>query len=338
MADSLVFVIEEAAGSNPIRVELKDHDLPFGRPRKGGAFDFGGPVNVEDILLDGRSTPIIHTKQADQHPTIVKGHLRDRFGGVIGHARDQMEQLERIRRRMRVVRLSIARYSWTAFLREAKFPFEGESDFPYELTFRVLKGVSASQRRTLPKLTAPADMMARARTLLISSQAAFLVLALTRVSRAEAALAFDKAVAAVAEAEIAAHSYEQVSGRGEKESAALVARCQDAKTKCDALITTVQSVTPSTLIRADAGSSSACLSAQATTVNAANDVKADLRTIQQAARERVRKATRLYRVSMGDTAESIALDKLGSGGRAAELGLRPGDLDKPGKYIRIPVA
>lgn len=340
MADPLIFVIEEASGTSPIRVELQDHDLPFGRPRRGGAFDMGGPVNIEDILLDGRSTPIIHTKQADQHPTVIKGHLRDHFTGIKGHAQAVRSDIEKIRSRMRPLKLSISNLTWTAFLRESKFPYEGDNDLTYELTFRVLKGVGVQTKSASddPMALAPADLMATARALLVADQAAFLALSLSRVARTQLALAFDNAARAANAARNAAQDFENAGKQASREANNMIARCQDVKSKCDALISVVQALSPATgLTQQAAGSVSTFTLRQIATVADAADVKATMRTLQLTARQRIRKTSKLYQIAADDTIESIATSQLGSASRSAELGLRTNDLI-PGKYIRIPVS
>lgn len=334
----LSFAIAQKTGSDKIRVELQDHDLPFGRARKGAAFDLGGEVITNEAFLDGRVSPIIHTRYEDFEPTVVKGHIRDHFTGDSGHAYEVRQQLEALKSRKGLVDLSIGKLHWVAFFKKAKFGYEGESDITYELTFRVVEGPQTSPKDPAPfgPALAPVDMMTNARAALAADRAAFLAISLSRVAAAQLRLAFDNLDSSLDDATSAASDFEAAATSSSAN--ALTARCQDAKDKCDALMAAAQAYAAADAVpRVTAGAMAAYQQQQSTTCVDALTTRAQLQNLQISARQTVTKGTRLYRVVAGDTVESIATDKLGSKARAAEIGYKPQDL-VAGRFIRIPAA
>lgn len=335
--EPLVFVIEQRTGSDRKRIELADHDLPFGRPRKGAAFDLGGDVETNDVKLDGRTSPIIHTRYEDFHPTVVKGHLRDHFSGIQGAAHSTRRELERLKSRKGLVTLSIGKLTWVAFFKGAKFGYEGENDLTYELTFRVVEGPqSKAQTFTDPVVLAPVDLVANARAALAIDRAAFLAISLSRIAATQIFLAFDNLDSGLDQAESAARDLENDASTAT--ASAMSARCQDAKAKCDALLAAAQAYAAADAVpRPTAAAMGAYQQQQANACQGALETRAALQRLQISSRQIVVRGKRLYRVVAGDTLESIAMDKLGSKARAGEIGYRQPDL-KPDRFILIPAA
>jgi hypothetical protein len=245
------FVIEEAQGPNPLRVELLDHDLPMGRPRKSPAFELGGPVEHQAIFLHGRTEPIIHVAQARFHPTVVKGHFRDHFTGEPGRAFARVETLERIRRRARLLSLSWGRLRWTAFLEDAKFPVEGPYDLAYELRFRVLLGPTAPSTFTAAKAeTAPADLTARVRAILERRRLQMLATFLTTTARGPLRKAFETADTALTVVEQSAAAFEAETRNVASQATALIGAAESARGPVKSLELTVRSATPESSLQA----------------------------------------------------------------------------------------
>lgn len=358
MADT--FTIEEAAGADRIKVVLQDHDMPFGRPRRSDAFELGGPVNREKIYLDGRPEPIIHARQAQEAPIVIRGHLRDRFTGQPGDAYATVKQLERIRHRMRLLKLTWWEMTWTAFMAEAKLPVQGTSDFTYEIHFDILSGPSTEPAdnpdRMFGPQAAPADLSAQIRDMLIADRLKMAALFLSRTMLDPLSAAYDALDRALSTVEDAAAAFETAKAVANAESQRLIGKCEETKKRCDDLQTAMDDVTStdssssadgaatgtasalqSSLTSSTAGAEAAYWAWLCQAIINLQTTRDTMRTLQLTARRRINSTTRLYVVADGDTLEKIAIQQLGSASRANDLGLRPADL-KTGRVIRIPLA
>jgi nucleoid-associated protein YgaU len=359
MADQ--FIIEEQTGSDPIKVVLEKHELPFGRPRRGAAFELGGPVNHEAIFLDGRIPPIIHAKQPGFHPVVIKGHFRDRFDANPGQAWGFVQQLERMRQRMRPLKLTWWQLTWMAFMDDGKFPVEGSSDFTYEMKFRILVGPGtqqnsdASDRKLLGMTASPADLTAQVRAMLAEDRVRMIGFVLMHTAATALDAAFANVDAALSNVEDAAAAFENAPARADAEAKGLIGKAEEAKQRCDDIQTIADSFSATATANAlsDVANSSAAALGTVLTTSTADaqnaywawltqtildmDTTRDaLRTMQFTARQRINAASRIYVVADGDTLERIAEVTLGSATRAHELGYRPTDI-KSGKKLRIPV-
>lgn len=332
------FIIEEVTGQGRLKVELVEHDVPMGRPRKGGAFDLGGIAERDIIHLHGRKTPIIQTKQNQFRPTIIKGHLRDSFYGQgLGRAQSIMADIERIRDRMRRLELRWGPFRWSAFLHEAKFPIEGEGDIPYELTFDNLLGPSQQAiRRPADSRTAPADLVAQVRA---QFNAYALTITLVRISAgvaARIAASFSALDHALDEAEQSAGLFD-VAKQLERQSAAkgIIARIGDVKQKVADFLVEVAQLNRDVLLDPIAGQKALFSQFVHDAQSQMTAVLDGIRTAELTAARAVRQNKKLYRVGVGDTLESIAIAELGSSLRANDIGVRPEDL-RPGALISLP--
>lgn len=357
MADQ--FIIEEAEGPDPITVTLEKHEMPFGRPRRGAAFDLGGPVNHDEIWLDGRTTPIIHAKQAQFHPIILKGHFRDRFKENDGDAWAFVQKLESIRGRMRPLKLSWWNLTWKAFMADGKFPVEGTSDFTYEMHFKILEGPGAQQKEKDPDAllqmtSAPSDLAAQVQQMLSADRLKIIGFFVLHTAANAINSAFDNVDAAMTNLQDAAAAFENAPASANAEAQALISKATEASNRCSDLSTALDNLNAPSLsagadgiapsgpaapggVLADTSATSqnaywAWLTATWIDILTAQDA---LRTMRFTARQRINKATQIYIVADGDTLESIAEAKLGSASQAQLLGYKPGDL-KRGRQIRIP--
>lgn len=342
MADS--FVIEEATGSDRIRVVLENHDLPQGRPRRGAAFNLGGKVERTVIRLDGRTTPIIHARYPDFHPTKVQGHLRDHLAAQVGHAKSQMRALERLRQRMRAVTCTWSDLRWTAFLEETNFGVEGDGDITYELNFDVIQAPGTDAGAVGARVeSAPADLAAQARALIAEDMAKMAALAITSAVENTYAQALASVDASLANLADACADFESADTRLTAPALAVLGKAAEAQAQIGAALQTGAMLLASgggdvlTLLTTDVAAQVAAWWAWAYGLELDLSSVADgVRTIAFTARQRINATTRLYVVKQGDTLESIARGMLGSAARATEIGYRPSDI-QPGRTIRIPL-
>lgn len=357
MADE--FRIEELTGTDPQSVVLTGKELPFGRPRRGGAFDLGGPVNHDTIYLDGRIEPIVHAKQAQFHPVHLKGHFRDRFTGDIGRAWAFVQSLERIRNNMRLLRLSWWQLTWTAFMADGKFPVEGTSDFEYEIRFTILSGpttqpTGTDDDRLLNMTTSPADLAADARAMLAADRANMEAVFWTHVAASSIDRAYAGVDTALSAVEDSAAAFEGAPARADAQAKQLIAKAEEAKNRCDdvqALMDGFSAPAASSSASDPRGPTveeqlgvltSSSAESQATywawlrqaAVNLLM-AKDSMRKMQYTARQRINAAKKLYTVAEGDTLETIALKNRLPASKATEMGYRQADLTV-GRTIRIP--
>jgi hypothetical protein len=337
MAD--VFVIEEATGSDRRRVELREYDLPHGRPRKGAAFELGGPVENNKIWLDGRSDPIIHTHQPRNRPLVIKGHFRDHLWAIEGHARAMMSRLEEMKFRARELTITWENIQLRVFLEETKFGVESINDITYELNFTVIIGASSEQRqRKNEDIEAPVDLVALARARVAQMRAEADAAFLADMILLNLTTAFDAADEAMAAAEQAAQQFEDAGDRVASIPLELVARCDQVKARMDDLrqivLTTVDDVAIDVI---NVASLAGWWMLRDDLMVVCTEVDDAMRALQLTARRSLTKAARTYTVKVGDTLESIARDLLGNPARASDIGLQPHDL-QPGRTIHLPEA
>ena len=331
----LAFAIEET-GNNPLKVVLDNHDAPMGAPRKEAAFQLGGENARKLIRLQGRTTPVIHTEQTQYVPHAIKGHLRDHFGGIDGHAQDTQQKLEKIRHNMRICNLTCGVWSWVAFPQNFIFGVEGPNDITYELHFDVLSAPGfKAQARTKKAETAVYDIAAAMRADLAAQKAAMLAEFLTVETFATFETAFDTLDTAIDAVEQAATAFENAPAKADAEATFLRSKASDAKDKADALVSVLQGADPSALTSTDEGDVASFQRAQYAALESLQDALLVLWRIQFTANQRIRSTTRIYQVAPGDTLEQIAALQLGSAARAQDLGYKPSDLI-PGRLIRIP--
>ena len=350
------FVIEELTGTDPIKVTLEEHELPFGRPRRGGAFDVGGPVNHDKIYLDGRIPPIIHAKQPQFHPVHIHSHFRDRFKAEPDRAWGFVQQLEQMRQNMRLLSLTWWKLTWTAFMADGRFPVEGTGDFTYEIRFEILSGPSTKpyvdDDRLLRLTSSPADLAAETRAMFAADRAAMLAVFLSRISFNVVDDAFANVDTALGLVEDAAASFESAPARADAEGKRLIGRAEEAKSRCDDLQAQLDNLNVTNSASATASGTAAALASVLTSpaadaeaaywawlYAAAADVlagKDNLRKMQYTARQRINATKKLYVVADGDTLERIALANGLPASKANDLGYTAADL-KVGRTLRIPI-
>jgi len=348
-------IIEETTGRNPEKLELQDHDAPMGgRPRKGPSLSLGGDAERNLIYLDGRDTPIIHTKQVRLLPTEIKGHFRDHFKGEAGHARAQVEKMMRILSRQAIVKLTLSDMNWLGFMKSAVPGFEGmqegaapgsqaSSDWTYEMKFDRLKGPFGQTQQKAPQQraeTAPADFAAQVRAALAQDRAAMLAALIVLSVQEAIATAYENIDSSLDALEQAASAFESAPGRAEDEGRRMVGRAETVKQRCADLYAYLTG-SASAAVLDDPGVDYVTeweIAVYAALSNL-SDARDAMRSIQFTARQRARQNKRLYTVAPGDTLESIALRELKNAGRAGELGIQPQELrNLAGKLIRIPEA
>jgi hypothetical protein len=145
---------------------------------------------------------------------------------------------------------------------------------------------------------------------------------------------------------IEAQRFEEVATSRPTQPRNLIARCQETQARLSDMVSmvTVNQLTGDplddevdVLERVTAASLYRWWAFRDDCVYAATEIGDVMRQVQATARRRMLKADRLYLVKTGDTLESIAMARLGSPGRAGDLGIQPQAL-LPGKFIRIPEA
>lgn len=341
-----VFIEEDIAGG--LRAELRDADGPFGRPRDTVGFNLGGTLEHTAIYLPGRDTPIFQIKQARERDFVLRGafrdHLRAQDLGAADptHAADQVELLERIRRRGNPVTVTRGADQIFGILAETDFGFEGDHDITYELTFKVSSrgGVAPDpQPATQTRTASGADLAQAIADDLAEHRARFAALAADAQSRAAQAAvlnALDLAAAAVSDVVVAAAALESTpTAPSFGDVARLDGLARAAQTAVGGFAAAVALSAPALAAGGTPVNVVATWQAVYPAAYAVTGWQDDLRTIRADNRARVRRAARLYTVRDGDTLESIAREQLGDASRAGELGVRADEL-RPGLVIRIP--
>lgn len=332
----LAFVIEET-GQDPLKVTLDNHDAPMGAPRKQAAFNLGGENARKLIRLTGRTTPIIHTEQTKYTPHVIKGHLRDHFAGIDGHAQDTQQKLEKIRHNMRICNLTCGVWSWVAFPQNFTFGIEGPNDITYELHFDILAAPGfKAQARAKKVETAVYDIIAEMRTDLAAQKAALLAQFLVIDTFATFETAFETLDGTMDSLQQAATAFENAPAKADAEATFLRSKASDTKDKANAIRDTLNGADPtSDLTSVDEGDIASFQREQYATLELLQELLLVLWRVEFTANQRIRSTTRLYQVAPGDTLEQIAALQLGSAARAQDLGYKPSDLIA-GRLIRIP--
>lgn len=336
--ETLAFVIEQTTGTDPIKVSLENHDAPFGSARQSALFNLGGRNEATKVRLDGRQTPIIHTKYTVWAPNVVKGHLRDHFTGVDGHGQDIVKKLQDILDDQKQVKLTCGPWTWIAFPDEFTLPVEGENDFTYELKFEILSrpGYQQPERDEDGILPYPTDLTAEIRAELAAARAALLAQQIIVAIQFALSIALDSLDQALADAVSAATSFENANLPALAESVAMGSAAHTVKVACDDVTAELSSLTPSNaLVPTDDASGASFQAAQLAMMDILDECRSRMYSVRLTANKRISAVSKVYTVAPGDTIDSIAQQQLGSAARASELNLRPQDL-RPGRKIRIP--
>lgn len=346
MADNSVSVIiEEIGPSPPLRVELLDTDLPFGRVRQISAYETGGTTELpgeDGIHLPSSGRVVFQPLFIKRRPLVIRGAFRDSQKATKGHAKDMRNQLKLVQSRANIVRILILNNldgvnneEYQGFLKDTKFGEEGPGDITYELSFSIAVDSEATQEKvTLPTPKDNSDAVRQMQEEVsgIGSSLAFAI-PLAKLIVATLIVGVDKALASLlSDLEFAAR------GIASTRLAAIDTSAAVASAELAGLRTAMLELSPSSLRTPN---NSAALTALA--VDRFNSlvtilhIQGGLRDIRRGVALASRRVVRLYQVRDGDTLESIAQSQLGSRARAGDLGIQEYDL-KPGSVIRIPEA
>ena len=340
----LKFVIKETVGQNRVTVTLDNHDSPFGAPRKHEIFALGGENERHLIRLDGRQTPIIHTRYTMWEPAVVKGHLRDHFtaGETTndrGTGQEIVQKLSQSLENQRLCEITIGPWTWRVFPKKFRLPVEGLNDFTYELTFDVLirPGYTAPRPPDDDGIFQfPFDITAEIQAILAADRIALVTQQIIVTSMVLLLASYAAVDNALSDTMAAAQAFENAPTNATAEARQMGSKAHQAKVQCDLLGAMLDSADPATVLTTTEAAGVASFQAQcySASLNVA-ECKKRMRGLQYTANKRVRSTTTIYKVGPGDTLDSIATSQLGSAGRAGDLGLREQDLVS-GKLIRIP--
>lgn len=328
------FVFREFDVSEPLRVELRDDDAPYGHAQEEAAFEVGGEAVRKRIKLPGRREPLFHMLHPDDRPLVVRGAFRDYRMGH-GHANAMKRLIERLRARMNLLRVTWNGDQWTAVLGDALFGVEAPGHITYELTFDigVPPDVSNAQapsfrrpdsdavERSLAKLRARRTFPARPGNLLTTLN--------NVMTGIESGLqAFGDAVRVVENTrDNITRQLRRVTSLGSRVMQQIAAGerlVESTRRQLQGIAGSAQDV--SAITRWAVGQNADFRLTRAT-----------VRSVMAETSRRAAGSSKLYRVRPGDTLESIARQQLGDPGRAGDLGLSPRDLT-PGRVVRIPQA
>jgi hypothetical protein len=340
MADDtyLPFVIEEATGQNRIKVVLDQHETPFGAARKMEAFRLGGKNERHLIRLDGRQTPIVHTRFTAWKPNVIKGHIRDAFYGEDGRAQRIVDSLQAVLDNQRMVTLTCGPYTWTAFPEDFDIPVEGLRDFRYELKFDILSrpGYTPPPKDDDGVLPFPFDTTAEVREILAEDRANLLAQEIQFAVFLAWSQSLDAIDQALDDTLQAAQAFEAAPAKADAEARSMQTKALQTQQLCSDFADDLAAADPASSMTDT--SEDAIVSFQLAQFNlllSLEECRTRMRSVSYTANQRIRQTTRLYVVVAGDTLESIAERQLGTAARVGDLGLRPQDL-KAGKTIRIP--
>lgn len=353
---SSVFVIQEAI-PNGLRVELLDTDMPFGRARDLAAFETGGELMIAQsgIYNPGSPLPIIQVMQARERPLIIKGAFRDRIyvgktgltaaqGDQSNHARFMRDALETIRRRGNYVDIQWENESRRGVLIETRFSEESRNDIAYELKFFISAPANApgtTQAAGMIKVASLQDLQAQMAEKALILRARMAKLAISAVIQTAIVVAWSATSSSIDVVGITTTALERAQSSPHRllyRVNAVVASASSVQTQVQNLKTLLDAT------RADSAMLAGAVDAYVSFWTVASQTQVLLDQLQYAmwvmksqAYDKLRAATRLYRVQPGDTVEQIALAQLGSSARAQDLGVRQDQL-VAGQYIRIPQA
>lgn len=334
---TLEFVIEQTTGSKR-KVTLAEHDAPFGAARKGGMFNLGGKNERTVVRLDGRQSPIIHTKFTVWEPAIVKGHLRDHFTGVSGHGQQIISDLQDILDDQLPVTLTCGQWTWTAFPDEFKLPVEGLNDFTYELRFEILSrpGQKPPPNHDDEILPYPTDFTAEMQSVLAEQRATLLAQQIAADVQIALATMMDALDTSLDATVVATTAFENADLPGVAQALSMGAAAQQVSSRCDDVSAELESLAPADALTATGDDSIAAWQAQQfAMLSSLDECRSRMWKVRFTANKRVRSVSRPYKVAPGDTIDSVAREQLGSAARASDLNLRQQDL-VVGRTIRIP--
>lgn len=334
MADP--FIIEER-GPNPKRIELRDWDLPHGRPRKEAAFTLGDKTVSNKIYLDGRDTPIVHMRYLTGEPLKIKGHFRDELWAEQGHALFMRSKFKELHGRQRELTVSWGTIRLLATIEGSQFHVEDDANIRYEIEFFIIKDISEAV--TVSKSEAvsdPADVVSTIRQRMAARKAAAQAQFAQTIGMLAIMEAYSAADTALQSAEASAEKFEQSTDRARDVPHELESKCEEARaraTDLEALATSTDDADFLPIV--SAVTAPTWWAFRDDTIVGCAEVIDTMRAIERTSRLAQTPASTLYQVRPGDTVESIALSTLGSPARAGELSIMPRDL-VPGRYVRIP--
>src|SRR5581483_5150051 len=294
---TLAFVIEQTTGSNPIKVSLEDHDAPFGAARKGGMFDLGGENATNDIRLDGRDTPIIHTKNTVWMPVTIRGHIRDHFTGVDGHGQDVVKDLQDILDAKITVKLTCGPWTWKAFPKRFRLPVEGTNDFTYELNFTILErpGYKQPERDEDSILPYPTDLTAEIQAEITEARAKLLAMQVEADISVALAITLDGLDGALTDAVSATTAFENANLPALAEAISMCAAAHSVSTACDTVTAALAPLTPANALTVTGDAAAAAFQAQQLAMMALlDDCRARMYEVRLTANKRVRAVSRVY--------------------------------------------
>lgn len=342
--------IVEVGVPDAISVTFEDDDLPHGRRRERAAWQEGGTVKLGEqggTYLPGSSKPILHPLYSTFRPRTLKGALRDHLVGVAGHARKMRDDLERIRLRANMLRISWDLEGFTGFLVESTFGIEDAANITYELQFIVEEPFGLAEQDSSASVAHPdagPDLVAqmvqaaaanRAELEALSMSAAVSLVILAAQGEVETALG--TALEAVTQLE----SGQVGQGQQMRQAvASTIGAALGAAASATALAAAVDGLGPVDVLPVvDAAGAAAWSVAQADAILFASKAADAMRSVAQQARAKLLSSRRLYLVQPGDTLDRVALAALGSRARVEDLGLTPAQLAAAvGSYIALPEA
>lgn len=327
-----LFVFREIDVPNPLRIVLRDDDAPYGKAEETAAFTTGGTLMHKRRKLPGRRGALFHVQAVDDEPLEITGAFRDHRMGQ-GHADDIRRRIEQVRERANLLRITWDGHTWTGLLTSARFGQEDRGHVTYELKFD-LAAPGAPERTQRVEQRADSDAVDRALTEFRRLRS------LEAVQRRDAFQTFNEVMNAV---EGGLDTFSDALRRVEA-NAALVSRQVRRVTSLGLQVQ--QRVAAARRMLLNMTREAARIGGQvedAVTwdnyVGGINDGLLDAastcRNAVEQQRRRLRQTTRLYRVKVGDTLESIAASQLGDAARAGDLGLTPSQV-VVGAIVRIP--
>jgi hypothetical protein len=334
------FIFKEFDVPNPLRVELRDDDLPEAWPHEQVGFSTGGDVVHKRHKLHGRRSPLFHVFHVDDEPIEVRGRFVDYKMGQ-GHAVAMRARIEAMRARANLLRVVWNGAVHTALLARAVFGEEGLGCITYELKFEIAipdgVGDPAAQQGAQggARPNATADTIAAARAYLAARRATPAAAGNLLRSVNAALTAVEGAMDSLGDAMRLMEAQRDRVFRQVRRVTTLGVRVQQLAQQARRAVGACQEHmrVVSEQVLATGREDNWCFDTQARLRAAAQAA----RSANEAARRTAAAGTTLYRVKPGDTLESIARERLGDAGRAGEIPLGAADVT-PGRVVRLPPA
>jgi len=346
-------IIEDGPNGKPLAgqsIVLEKDDAPHGQARDEVGFEQGGELRLGDqegTYYPGRSQPTHFVQQFRPTPPSFHGALRDSLWGEAGHSQKIVDAILAVAGRGRYCTVFWGDYSFVGLLVRPKLEREDEADWRYELGFVVSTIAGTEQQDDAQRSTArttevltdivaglQADMAAQRATL-----EALQIEATTRLSVLKAQDAVEVSLLAVQQA---AKSIEAATVGQGKQAVALVKRvdseCAAAMAACKELAQSFGQLQSSAALTVkNSGAAVQFYGVQSDVAIAMLYCRSRLRQMRGEVAARLQKNSQVHRVAPGETLEDIAAQRLGSRGRAAELGLTDRDV-VPGQLLELPGA